>query len=276
MAVAINKAYADDSKPNDRVWVLAGYMGHDYQWEDFERAWQEMLDRHDVPYFHMKEMAKPKGVYAKWYPPQEHEGERRAFFKDLTSVINDCYLRPFCSIVRMDDLERFNSEAGTKLEPYPLAAYGCMAVLAKEFEDIPVEIVFDHLDRVYSKLDKAFDYAKNDAYYPHIAKRIIPIPLPESITWREVKPLQAADFLAHEMQKQHLRLDDWFAIPDKPIGQIERSAHMDNWALSKYGSIRPPARKTLDCLVDNGAPPSVIIWTYENLWQAHHCRGGVW
>ena len=38
MAVAINKAYADDSKPNDRVWVLAGYMGHDYQWEDFERA----------------------------------------------------------------------------------------------------------------------------------------------------------------------------------------------------------------------------------------------
>ena len=28
------------------------------------RGLEEMLDRHDVPYFHMKEMAKPKGVFA--------------------------------------------------------------------------------------------------------------------------------------------------------------------------------------------------------------------
>lgn len=123
---------------------------------------------------------------------------------------------------------------------------------------------------------KAKSLASSDMYYPEMSGYIIPIPLCKSITWRQVRPLQAADFLAHEMQKQHQRLDDWFLLGNKPIEHEERSAHMDNWAMEKYGSIRPPARKTLDSLVDNGAPPNVIIWDYDRLCEAHRLRGGKW
>jgi hypothetical protein len=276
MAVAVNKAYADDSRPNERIWAIAGYMGHDLQWEYFKIAWQKMLDKHDVPYLHMKEMAKPNGVYKKWNPPKEHEQERISFFKDLTSVISESFIRPFCSIVRIDDLKRFNLETGMKLEPYPLAAYGCMTMLSRDFEGIPVEITFDRVEKISSKLQKAAAYAENDTYYPETHKQIIPIPLPQGITWRQVEPLQASDFLVWEMQRQHLSLEEWFLEPDKPVDENARNEHMDNWSLNRYGNIRPPARKSLESVVDNGPSASVIIWTYENLISAHTLRNGVW
>jgi hypothetical protein len=46
----------------------------------------------------------------------------------MTQVIIDCWLRAVFSITRVNDQERFNSENELKLQPYPLAAYGCMLV----------------------------------------------------------------------------------------------------------------------------------------------------
>ncbi len=65
-------------------------------------------------------------------------------------------------------------------------------------------------------------------------------------------------------------------IADKPTDQDERDAHMDRWSLEKFGSVRPPPRKSLEAIVDNGAPPRGIVWDYDNILNAHRLRGGRW
>jgi hypothetical protein len=272
------KGYADDSRPNDRIWVVGGYAGHDLQWEQFEHDWPEMLEKHGVPYFHMREMGKPNGVYAKWHPFKEHQTEVAAFFADLTKVITDCWLRPYFAITRVKDLERFNAEHGLNLEPYSLAAYGCMLMIAKDhLRGATAEIVFDHVEKVTSRLARAFEYAETDSHYSEVHKMVVPLPLNKSLTFKDVIPLQAADFLIWEMQKHHLgRLEEWFLIPDKPTDPDARDAHMDQWSLEKFGVVRPPARKSLDVIVDNGAPPGAIVWDYDNIVSAHRLRCGRW
>jgi hypothetical protein len=275
--MAMLKGYADDSRPNDRIWAVGGYLGHDLQWDAFEAAWPKMLAKHDVPYFHMREFGKPTGVYQKWWPPKDHHGEIAAFFADIVEVISHCWLRPYWSITRVNDLARFNAQNGLALEAYPLAAYGCMLGVGKDhLSGVTAEIVFDHVEKVSSKLATAAEYAENDTYYDTIHKMIVPVPLNRQLTFKDVMPLQAADFLIWEIQKNHLKIEDWFLVPDKPTDQDERSEHMDKWSLEKYGAIRPPARKSLDALADHTAPGIGIIWDYDNLSVAHRLRRGRW
>jgi hypothetical protein len=101
-------------------------------------------------------------------------------------------------------------------------------------------------------------------------------PLSKQIKSRDVPPLQAADLLVWELQKNHLKLEDWFLLPYKPTDQDERSEHMDKWSLEKYGTIRPPARRSLDALIEHTAPGVGIIWDYDNICDAHRLRHGRW
>jgi hypothetical protein len=279
--MAMIKGWTDDSRRDDRgVWAVGGFVGNDLQWEYFEEHWPKVMAKHGVPYFHMKEMGDPNGVYRKWHPAKEHYDEVAAFFADMILVISYCWLRPVFSLTRMADLNRFNAETGQLLEPYPLAAYGCMLGAAKQYDhptEVPIiELVFDHVEKVSSKLAVAAQYAEADDYYNHIRDMIIPVPLPKTLTWREIKPLQAADLLIWEVQRNHLNVEEWFLLQDKPHEAEERTRHMDWWSLQKYGAIRPPARKSMQSLADNAAPAIGIFWDHDNLSDAHRLRGGRW
>jgi hypothetical protein len=275
--MAVIKGYADDSRPNDRIWAVGGYAGNELQWERFEELWPKMLERHGVPYFHMREMADPNGVYAKWHPFKDHYDEVAAFFADMTKVIGEeCFLRAFFSITRVKDLERFNAETGLSLQAYPMAAYGCMLGIANDLQGLTIEIIFDHVEKISSKLAAATEYLESDSYYPGVNDLVVPIPLNQKTTFRELAPLQAADFLTWEVQKNHLNIEDWFLQPNKPVEQEDRSEHLDDWSLQKYGTLRPKTRKSLEALIDSGAPAVGMIWDYDNLYDAHRAREGVW
>jgi hypothetical protein len=275
--MAVVKGYADDSRPNNRIWAVGGYVGNELQWQFFEYQWQIILAQHDVPYFHMREMADPRGVYGKWHPPEDHYEERAAFFADLSRVINNCWLRPFFSLTRVNDLDRFNKENGLNLEPYPLAAFGCMISVATRFleKQDTCEIIFDHVEKIHSKLVKAAEFAENDKYYPQVAEKVITVPLNKKTTFREVLPLQAADFLIWEIQKYHLGGEEWFSLPNKPTAYDQRWLHREKWSLEKYGAKVPPARKSLAALA-SGASPSGMIWDYDILNHVHQLRRGRW
>jgi hypothetical protein len=100
----VAKGYFDDSQTTGQVLALGGYMGNLFSWEDFDHMWRMVLATHDVPYFHMREMQDPNGVYAKWYPAKKHEAKLEAFFSDLAKVIYHGGLYPFCCLVRLKDL----------------------------------------------------------------------------------------------------------------------------------------------------------------------------
>jgi hypothetical protein len=86
------KGYFDDSQSTGEVWALGGYMGNPLHWESFDTYWPMALTNAEVPYFHMREMADPNGIFAKWLPHEEHREEVANFFSDLAKVISHSML----------------------------------------------------------------------------------------------------------------------------------------------------------------------------------------
>jgi hypothetical protein len=271
--MAVLKGYFDDSQATGQIWAIAGYLGDDHQWAEYETLWPMALAMHDVPYFHRREMSEPNGPFKKWYPAPEHEAELAAFQGDLAKVIGQSGLRAFGSIVRIKDLNRFNVESGARLDPYSLAAYGCMLVIGKDFRGHPVELIFDHVEKVESKLAKARAYADADYYWGQdgVFEKVIPIGLPKKVTFKEVAAIQAADFWAWEWRKHQLKIDEWHEIEEKLPAVHQRWAHMHGWFRTKPVIMRKSARALLEKSSFNG-----IIWDYQQMRDAHQARDGVW
>jgi hypothetical protein len=141
MTVVI-KGWSDDSRESG-IWAVAGFVGFVDQWEHFEQAWPLLLETHQVPYLHMREMAKPNEVYSRWHRPKEHYQEMAAFFADVAKIIGQTGIHGFGGITREKDLARFNGEHELTLQPYPMAAYGSLIALYNIHPREPVELVFE-------------------------------------------------------------------------------------------------------------------------------------
>ena len=222
--------YFDDSRTDGLIMTVAGYIGSDPQWNVFQSQWSLVLDAFQLPYFHMKEFGDPDGPYKKWLPYQDHQAEIAAFFRALAAVSFNSQLRGFGSIVRVKDLERFNRDHGAALEAYPMAVYGCMLWIGKANPDAVISLIFDKIEQVSSKLDKATEYARSDTYYIGVTDKIQPIPLNKGITFRNVPALQAADFSAWEIRKHHLNQNEWWELPDRPADPNEALFDLMEWS----------------------------------------------
>jgi hypothetical protein len=271
-ASVVIKGYIDDSRSHAEVaWALGGFVGFVHQWEDFEESWKLLLDTHDIPYLHMREFQDPNGVYAKWWPAKEHYAELAALFADVAKAIGRSRIEPFGGMTRLRDLERFNAENGLSLEPYPLAAYGSLIALWNRHEREPIEVVFDHVEKVHAKLAQAKEYADTDRYYAGDLDNIQMIPLNKSLGAKEIYPLQAADFFAWEWRKLHEERDEWWRREDKPEDLDARWADFEQWMERE----KPRTRKSLMELVERTSFLG-FIWDYDKLREANKTRGGVW
>jgi hypothetical protein len=119
------------------------------------------------------------------------------FFGGLAKVIGESRLVVNCVRCSQGDLDRFNKEFGQSLEPYPLAAYGRMLLAARDnIEGMPTELVFDNVEKIYSKLAKAREYADVDNLYePGACDQTVTVPLPKGLTWRELSSSAGRRFL---------------------------------------------------------------------------------
>jgi len=278
--LGVLKGYFDDSQTDPKYgtpsWSVGGYIGDEHHWEHYNAFWPMALANHDVPRYHGKELLKPKGVFAKWHPLHEHAEELNAFIADLARVIGQSGIRGFGSVVRIPDLDRFNLETGLQLEPYPLAAYGCMIAISTEYFFEHMELFFDHVEQVHSKVAIARGYADTDQYYEdRKLGRILLNGLTECYGAEKVIELQAADYLAGDFRKQHLAVDEWWKMENKPQNFEERGKHFDEWTLLKYGTKNPNLRKSLQAVVDR-TPHALFVWDYDNLRVANELRSGVW
>jgi hypothetical protein len=275
MAVISASGYFDDSRTDGKVCTVAGLVGSPVQWEQFESRWTLVLDRHGVPYVHMKEMADPSGPFKKWLPPQEHRDEIKGFFSDIAIILNECRFSAFGATVRIRDLQRFNAERGLELDTYALGVYGCMLHVRQNHPNTVIKLFFDRIEKVTSRLDKAQQYAEADGYYVGVTDSIQPIPLQRGFTFREVRPMQAADFLAWELRKHHIDQNEWWEIEDKPMTWDERFKHYQEWSWNKFGALLPPPRKSLNALLERIRLEG-IVWDYRALTIAHNARGAIW
>jgi hypothetical protein len=179
--MAAMTGHFDDSRTEGLVLTVSGFVGGERHWEKFERDWKAFLERHGVPYFHMKEFGRTNGPYKKWLPAQDHIEEIAAFFSDLVKVIRECRLKWFGSTIRIKDLERFNKEKRLSIEPYSLAVYACMLEVGRQNPDEIVDLFFDRIEKVHSRLEKAEEYAKSDKYHLGVTDLVQPHPLNRAI-----------------------------------------------------------------------------------------------
>jgi hypothetical protein len=271
MAVVI-KGYVDDSRSGDEhLWALGGFVGFVDQWEEFEQNWRLLLDTHEIPYLHMREFGNPKGVYAKWWPAKEHYAELANLFQDVAKVIGQSRIEGFGGMTRCADLLKFNAEKALNLEPYPLAAYGSLIGLWNRHAREPIEVVFDHVEQVASKLCSAKALADSDRYYAGDLDNIQMIPLNKNWSAKSILPLQAADFLAWEWRKLHEDRREWWDKENKPDDLDARWADFEAWMDSE----NPRTRKSLQALVGRTGFYG-FIWDYDRLRAVHDQRGGQW
>lgn len=275
MAVVAATGYFDDSRTDGKVCAVAGFIGNAAQWDQFESAWSSLLERHSVPWLHMKEMADPNGHFKKWLPPHDHRDELKAFFSDVSRTINNCRFRAFGTIVRLRDLQLFNTEKSLSLDPYALAVYGCMALIKRSHQNKIVNLFFDRIEKVESRIEKARQYAESDNSHVGVADFIQSSPLAKKVTFRHVRPIQAADFLAWELRKHHIKQNEWWEIEDRPATWDDRFKHYQKWSLQEFGARLPPPRKSLNAVLTETALDG-IVWDYRALNIAHAARDGAW
>jgi len=196
----------------------------------------------------------------------------------VTKVITQSQLRGVMSIVRKPDLERFNAEHGLKLEPYPLAVYGCLIAISTEYRFESMELFFDHVEKVDSKLAMARGYADSDVHYQEDdlgRMALFPLPSGEQSNFKNLIELQAADFIAGDFRKSHLTVSEWFEIEGKPQDHEERSKHFEEWAFGRFGTRTPRMRESLRAVVE-GTTHVPFVWDYDTLTEAHRVRGAPW
>lgn len=273
--VAVLQSYFDDSQTDGRLWIVGGFAGYPNQWTFFEELWAALLAKHGVPYFHMREMGKPHGAFAKWHPPEDHQEELIAFFTDIVAAIQRPNLQLFGSAVYIPDLDRFNRDYGSNIKPYPLAAYACITELGHAYPSIPTTAVFDRVEKIDDKLKTARAYVETD--FVDVAGVVTSAPLAPGLNSRKVPPLQAADFVAWETRRTHTTLQPWFGLPTRPQGErAELWKQFEDWCRKTSGRRYPIQRKSFESLIGSGMRIKFIVWDYDQISEVHKARRGIW
>ena len=209
--MAILKAYFDDSG-DGASFALAGYIGADRAWKIFEPEWQSALDKHGIPYFHMKEIPDPKSPMHRFYGKQ-NEAKLRDLLFDLALVLGKCWnAAKFCGIgclVPLEALDKFNQTRNRNLDPLALAIYTCAGLMQNEFPGQPVEALLDRLTKPHKSLSLSDEYAATNPRAHMRENSIIMIPAKEPVSSKSPTPA-TADFAAYEGRKKYHKLDPFF------------------------------------------------------------------
>jgi hypothetical protein len=148
-----------------------------------------------------------------------------------------------------------------------------MLIVGKDYLGNPVELIFDHVEKVESKLAKARAYADADHYWGKggVFEKVIPFGLPLKITFKEVAAIQAADFWVWEWRKHQLKIDKWHESEAEPCEFDWRWANLQGWFRTKPITLRKSAQALVERATFIG-----IIWDYQQMCDAHQARDGVW
>jgi hypothetical protein len=271
-------AYFDDSGHGDdqqnTALVLAGYVGPAEAWATFEPLFREALDRHAVPYLHMKQLAHNLSPYEKW---KDNEAGRVAFLQDVVKAISQATLYGLGSLIRLKDLRRFNKEKGLDIDPVSFALYGNLIELHANYPGKSIEIVIDRVNSAPSRIEMAKTFAATDAFLPGCGEGVSIRALSGNDSFRNVLPMQAADFAAYELRKDNETNTVFFSDVLPTIDRKDMMGQFLFWQLRKYGKATwpPTRRRSLDAL-SRVSPIGGGVWDHAMFIAADQARNGIW
>lgn len=250
--MAALKAYFDDSgKENDpqhNAISYGGYIGPADAWTGFESKWQAVLTEFDAPYLHMSEFVPCEQAFISWRDKPE---KKKAFLLALIDVIEKSGLEWIAHAIDLGGLRKLNAEFGLSLEAEALALYLCLLEMEDRFGETVIEAILDRVDKPNVLIRKAREIAKYESRIRRVGENIDLRAIPKSLSFREVLPLQAADFIANESLKfTRKRID---------IG---------------IDAALPLRRKSFGALISCSGRGG--YWSYKSLLSLHHSRNGAW
>jgi len=196
--------YSDCSRSgqNDGVTVVSGWLSSGELWLGFESDWAAVLQRFDVPYFHMKEYAHSTGAFETGWKGENDK--RRRFIEALLAVIDQYALASFASMIEGNAFDEVNLEFqvreyfGTE---FAICARLCIAEtnrwMREHGYEPPAEYVFEDGDP-RGRLTWLLESIR---YPPPIYKPSRDRAAKDGTLIRGLLPLQAADFAAYELRK---------------------------------------------------------------------------
>ncbi len=190
------RAYVDDSGNGQApVFLLAGFVAHGEQWEQFSAQWQDVLDGPPkLEYFKMHEAARLECQFKNWT-----ESERDSRLWEFLTVIRRNVELCVKWIVPDDAYDSVIKDrvARGMDNPYFFSFFGIMMGLIQYQEehglDEPVDFVFDEQMEKSDLVQNGYaDFVK---FAPDRVKRLLggrPIHRSD----KQILPLQAADLVA--------------------------------------------------------------------------------
>jgi hypothetical protein len=200
---------------------MAGFLSTDENWKILKERWRTVLTRFGVDYMHMKEYGPSAGIFKDW---KGDEPKRKAFYSELMKILRDIRAIPFGSIYSLDAYRRLSDEDRQILnEPYLKSLSDCVGIPAFLLQDKPPEVtynvVFSEQAEFKHRAKKIYDLFK--ALY-RIGERMR---YPDFENMRDCVPLQAADMIAYELNREFARqLYDPTKNPRYGYGQLLRMA----------------------------------------------------
>jgi len=279
--MAVLRAYSDNSgddrDPEQKCVSVAGYLGTIETWEQFDSNWAKVMGRFGVKYLHMKEFRNPDGIYSSF-----SADDKKEFLCALIEVIDSLDLAAFGSAVRLADLRRFNDETGLGLDAYSIALHECCQWIGWHCRNEIIEVVADRFKGVTAKIALAERYSRSSTHSrEYVAADYMSVTaLPKKLSFREIRPLQAADFFAWEMHREITHEDEWWSLikPFVPEGHQYLSRIM--WHASRVSEHKvnfPYHHRKSHANLRRASHPIVAnIWDYQALREANEVRGGVW
>jgi hypothetical protein len=222
--------------------VVAGFISTVHRWDDFEARWNDLLNRHEIPYLQMSALHSRKPPYgdAKWNDPQYMV----SFLSEAGKLIETHVLGWAADAVKNDVFSQAKKDRpGVKKYTNAYGLCGTSVALRLQMNwihfhrpEVPsIEHFFEEGDKGVGNIAKVFSHCG-------MAQPIVRPGKPrfDGAAIRHYVHFQAADWLAFETRKLAIK-----CYPDKPV-------------------IRPYLRTLL-----RNIPGRAAVWTYEDL--IHFC-----
>jgi hypothetical protein len=210
-------AYFDESGIHSGCPALtvAGWLSTELQWKKFQKEWDDALQDAGLTYFHMTDYENRQGSYKHWTNPK-----REAVLKTLHKIIRKRAIIPVSASVPIQLYKDIRQNYAKPNSPYIFCVHQCLLQLevwARENRDNRnVKYVFERGSGFGNDLSGLFQHLMKDPIKKHRFRLA---------SWqfgdkRMLTPLQAADLLAYESNKEMLN----FIVPGTDIRPIRKSA----------------------------------------------------
>jgi len=186
------KAYFDGSgksrDPNVKCVALAGYVGTEEIWNEFESRWEAFKKQYRIAYVHSSELDAGKGAYYGYSP-----GRSAIVRAGLTDLLRGFNKKDFSAVAYSVSMLDYRAITKALPDPETICGSGCLGDLC---EVVPpkheLQVFYDRGESFLPRLQDRWRNKKERRADPRLNRVNV---FSQVDDWRKYPALQAADYL---------------------------------------------------------------------------------